>query len=63
MLKGLSFAGVLQDLAASQTGFIRRKCCEKTSRHKIKVCESIDKERRNLLYYCLCHTLLQQILM
>ena len=29
----------------------------KTSRHVIKVCETVIKEHRNLLYYWLCHTI------
>ena len=35
---------------------------KKPSRHIIKVCLSVikDKERRNLLYYWLCHTIWQQ---
>ena len=31
----------------------------KTSWHIPKVCESVIKERRNLLYYWLCHTIWQ----
>ena len=57
MLKCLCFSGVSQDLAISQTGYLTRKCSEQTSRHIIKVCESVIKERRNLLYYRLCHTI------
>ena len=51
MLKCLSFLGVAHDLAVLQTGYITRKSSEQTLRHKIKLCESVIKERRNLLYY------------
>ena len=60
MLKGVRFLGVSQNLAVSQTGYLTRKEVIKTSRHIIKVCESVIKERCNLLYYWLCHTILQQ---
>ena len=53
---GAMHSGVFQDLDISQTGYITRKCSEKMSRHIIKVCETVIKERRNLLYYWLCHT-------
>ena len=33
---------------------------KKSSRHIIKLCESVIKERRNLLYYWLCHTIWHQ---
>ena len=41
MLKDMSFLGFAQDLPVSQTGYITRKGAIKTSRHIIKVCESV----------------------
>ena len=57
MLKGLCFSGVSQDLAISQNGYVTRKRSEKTFTAYTQVCESVIKERSNLLYYWLCHTI------
>ena len=60
MFKGLIFVGVSQDMAVSQTDYIIRQGLDYNfTAHNIKVCESVFKERRDLLYYWLCHTIWQ----